>query len=151
MSENTSTNLMDTAPGGENSQSILQSQLIIMQSINTALGTSQSTPTISLTQRKRGHSVVRTQLPLCLLLAFLCERWIDSTGSEASEQAQQEKSKGEHKAENTRYGKVISEHGFGGETIDYSGDALQHNGAGETTLVREKQGYREVEGSGIGA
>jgi hypothetical protein len=99
MSENTSTNLMDPAPGGENSQSILQSQLIIMQSINTALGTSQSTLTISLTQRKRGNSVVRTQLSLCLLLAFLYERWIDSTGLEASEQTQQEKSeRGEHRS-----------------------------------------------------
>ena len=126
MSENTSTNLMDTAPGGDNSQSILQSQLIIMQSINTALVTSQSTLTISLTQRKRGNSVVRTQLPLYLLLTFLYERWIGSTGSEASEQAQQEKSeRGEHKAENTRYSEVMSKHGFGGETIDCSGDALQ--------------------------
>jgi hypothetical protein len=126
MSENTSTNLMDTAPGGENSQSILQSQLIIMQSINTALVTSQSTLTISLTQRKRGNSVARTQLPLYLLLTFLYERWIDSTGSEASEQTQQEKSeRGEHKAENTRCSEVMSKHGFGGETIDYSGDALQ--------------------------
>lgn len=53
----------------------------------------------------------------------------------------------------------MSEYGFGGETTDYSGDALQqgygktdeHNGAGETTLAREKQGYGGVEGSGIGA
>jgi hypothetical protein len=78
--------------------------------------------------------MVRTKSPLRLLLAFLYESYIDSTGPEASMQAQQEKSeRGEHRAENIRYGEAVSEHGCGGKTTDNSGNAQQ-------------QGYGRAEG-----
>lgn len=126
------------------------SHFIVIKSVDTTSGTSQSTPTISLTLKKRVNSAARTQSSLRLLFAFLYERCIDWGGTEAPKQAQQEKSeRGEHKAENIRYGEAVSEHGFGGETTDNSGDAQQQGcgrteeskGAEETTQTRSEQGY----------
>jgi len=113
--------LMDTEPGGENTQ---------YESINTLT---------------KPHAKEEGQFK-------------DSSSTEASRQAQQEKSaKGEKTAENTRYGEAISEHGFGGETTGNSGDAQQggygrideNSGAEGTSQVRRTQGYGP--GSGVGA
>jgi len=68
----------------------------------------------------------------------------------------EKKQREEQIAENIRYGKAISEHGFGGETTGNLGGANQEAGFGKRTgdgeeegKMRRAQGYGG--GSGVGA
>jgi hypothetical protein len=71
-----------------------------------------------------------------------------STGIDASKHAQQGKSdRGEHKAENIRYGEAVSEHGLGGETTDSSGDAQQQ---GSSSNEDQKRRPRRKRSKGTG-
>jgi hypothetical protein len=128
-----------------------------MKSVDTASGTSQPTPTISLMRKKTDNSAIRTQSLLRLLVAFSHKRRIDPTGTEASKQAQQEKyERGKHKAENIGYSEAVSEHGFGGETADTAGMLSNKAMAGLRSLKEQKRrlharGARVREGTGVGA
>jgi hypothetical protein len=74
-----------------------------------------------------------------------------STGIEASKHAQQGKSeRGEHKAENIRYGEAVSEHGLGGETTDSGGDA-QQQGYDRTEDQKRRLRRKRSKGTGKGA
>ena len=82
----------------------------------------------------------------------------DNSINEATANAQEDRSvRGEQTAENIRYGQAISESGFGGETVAFSGSA-QQSGYGRTEGIekdghvgqtRREQGYGE--GNNVGA
>ena len=84
---------------------------------------------------------------------------LDPNPNEAKQEANQhERERGEHTAENIRYGEAISEHGFGGETLGNTGEANQGAGVGgkaedanggQLRSTRREQGYSG--GSGVGA
>ncbi|MCJ1381772.1 hypothetical protein MMC17_004883 [Xylographa soralifera] len=125
-----SSSMMDTEPGGENTQ---------YESIDT---------------QQKPHSKEGGQMGGMSYTTRKAETSVDAV---PSVQQQEKAERGEKTAENIRYGEAISEHGFGGETTGKSGQANQ-GGYGSTDAqeetedaakTREQQGYGS--GSGIGA
>jgi hypothetical protein len=169
MSDATNTRLMDTSPGGENTQFVppptplnpLLKLLPLSPYTNIYLNTryestatftkphakssGQFGGTFSFSSSLKSHSILN-QTSLATKLIITCNS--DSNTTEASQQAQdQKKERGEKTAENIRFGESISEHGFGGETVGNTGaPGLGSESEGEQT--RREQGYGG--GSGVG-
>jgi len=153
---NDSDQLMDTSPGGENTQ--YESQDTFVQPPAKESGQFDG---LSISNFFHHHIS-----PFIAAPSFPPHKQLRKTDpsseepTEAWQQASREKEeRGERTAENVRYGEAISEHGFGGETTGNGGSAERGVGCGgtkdssqegeeESGKARKEQGYGE--GSGIG-
>jgi len=164
MTEAKNAKLMDTEPGGENTQYF--SPLLILglsdklHQIRISKHLHSTTCQISRTilryilQQSSSSIALSSHMEGCFLTIWSK----DPNPNEAKQQLQQQKrERSEQTAENIRSGEATSEHGFGGETVGNSGEANQGSAFGREVeggdgngngQMRTEQGYGE--GSGIG-
>ncbi|PVH83708.1 hypothetical protein DL98DRAFT_585176 [Cadophora sp. DSE1049] len=117
MSKATNTKLMDTEPGGENTQQLVTCRY-------------ESQDTFTKSPKKSTGQFGATE---------------PAEDNEADvHRASQKAARGEKTAENIRFGEAISEHGFGGETLGNTGSAKSNlaGKGGEGVIGKDSAGGR---------